>query len=65
MKFQDATFGAIKNSGNRILIGSLTGSWPDMTDSDHIGDWLKVWDIITIKWKFDVVSLSINELDQF
>lgn len=48
MKFQDTTFGAIKNSGNRILIGSLTGSGPDMTNSDHIGDCLEVWEIITI-----------------
>ena len=30
MKFFGATFGAIKFSGNKILIGSLTGNEPDM-----------------------------------
>ena len=35
MKFQDTTFGAIKNSGNRILIGTLTGSGPNMTNSEY------------------------------
>ena len=38
MKFEYATFGQIKISGNEILTGSLTGSGPEMTIFDRIGD---------------------------
>ena len=37
LKFFGATFGAIKFSGNKILIGSFTGSESDMSIFGHIG----------------------------
>ena len=43
LKFSGATFGAIKFSGNKILIGILTGSEPDMTIFGHIDDCLGVY----------------------
>ena len=47
-KFQGANSGAIKVPGNtEILIGSLTGSEPDMVTSDRISDPLRVWGIRT------------------
>ena len=38
LKFQNATFGSIKISGNEIFTGSLTGSEPEMTIFDRMGD---------------------------
>ena len=38
LKFQYATFGSIKMSGNEIFTGSLTGSEPEMTIFDRMGD---------------------------
>ena len=38
LKFQYATFGSIKISGNEIFTGSLTGSEPEMTIFDRMGD---------------------------
>ena len=38
MKFQYATFGSIKISGYEIFTGSLTGSEPEMTIFDRMGD---------------------------
>ena len=38
LKFQGSNFGAIKIPGNKILIGRLTGSEPDMTISDRISN---------------------------
>lgn len=45
LKFQDAPFDAIKNSGNKIFIGILTGNEPEITTGDHISDCLGVWGI--------------------
>ena len=44
-KHQGTTFGAIKISGKKILIGNLTGSELEMTTADHISDCLGVWGI--------------------
>ena len=38
MKFQYATFGSINISENEIFAGSLTGSEPEMTIFDRMGD---------------------------
>ena len=38
LKFQYATIGSIKTSGNEIFTGSLTGSEPEMTIFDLMGD---------------------------
>ena len=38
LKFQYATFGSIKISGNEIFTSSLTGSEPEMTIFDRMGD---------------------------
>ena len=40
---QNATFGSIKISGNEIFTGSLTGSEPEMTIFDRMGDFSEVW----------------------
>ena len=41
LKFQYATFGSIKISGNEIFTGSLTGSEPEMTIFDRMGDFFE------------------------
>jgi len=38
LKFQYVTFGSIKISGNEIFTGILTGSEPEMTIFDLMGD---------------------------
>ena len=43
LKFQYATFRSIKISGNEIFIGSLTGSEPEMTIFDRMGDPFGIW----------------------
>ena len=38
LRFQYATFRSIKISGNEIFTGTLTGSEPEMTIFDRMGD---------------------------
>ena len=43
LKFQYATFRSIKISENEIFTGSLTGSEPEMTIFDRMGDPFGIW----------------------
>ena len=43
LKFEYATFGWIKISGNDIFTVCLTGSGPEMNIFDRMGDFFRVW----------------------